>query len=336
LRIVSYLIWLAGFSLLIGLVGYRGFPEIAGVLAVAGWSLAWVVVFHVVPLVADTLCWWYLFKREERPRLGMLLWMRWIGEAVNDLLPVAQVGGPLVRARLMMQRGLSGALAGSTVVVDLTLGVLSQVVFTLMGIALLILHSYEPEVVVAGLIGAGISALMVFGFYVVQRKGLFGGMSRAVARIGGDRDWVTLVGGAETLDRAIQDLYQRRAAILVGGLWRLLGWIFGVGEVWLALYFLGSPVSLASAFFLESLIRAVRSAGFFVPGALGIQEGGSMLLGALVGVSPNVALALALAKRVRELGCGLPGLLAWQALEGKRFLGRQAGAGDPPPDQKAD
>jgi hypothetical protein len=55
----------------------------------------------------------------------------------------------------------------------------------------------------------------------------------------------------------------------------------------------------------------VRSGAFAVPGALGVQEGGFVLLGPLVGVSPETALALALVKRVRELAIGGGGLLVW-------------------------
>ena len=71
---------------------------------------------------------------------------------------------------------------------------------------------------------------------------------------------------------------------------------------------------------LESLIQAVRSAAFFMPGALGVQEGGLILLGAVVGLGPEVALALSLIKRIRELAVGLPALLAWQMIEGHRLV----------------
>jgi hypothetical protein len=60
---------------------------------------------------------------------------------------------------------------------------------------------------------------------------------------------------------------------------------------------------------LESLGQAIRGAGFAIPGALGVQEGGYLLLAPLAGLPPNAALALSLAKRARELLLGLPGLL---------------------------
>jgi hypothetical protein len=63
---------------------------------------------------------------------------------------------------------------------------------------------------------------------------------------------------------------------------------------------------------LESLGQAVRAGAFAVPGALGVQEGGYVMLGRVVGLEPETALALSLTKRVRELVLGIPGLIAWQ------------------------
>ena len=56
------------------------------------------------------------------------------------------------------------------------------------------------------------------------------------------------------------------------------------------------------------------SAAVMVPGALGLQEGGYVLVGAALGIPGEAALALALVKRARELALGLPSLVAWQWL----------------------
>jgi hypothetical protein len=42
-----------------------------------------------------------------------------------------------------------------------------------------------------------------------------------------------------------------------------------------------------------------------------VQEGGYLLLAPLVGLPPDAALALSLAKRAREILLGAPGLLYW-------------------------
>ncbi|RMF84180.1 MAG: TIGR00374 family protein, partial [Nitrospirae bacterium] len=110
-------------------------------------------------------------------------------------------------------------------------------------------------------------------------------------------------------------LYGRTGAPAASALAHLAAWVAGAGEVWLALRFLGHPVGAVEALLLESLGQAVRSSAFAVPGALGVQEGGLLLLGRLLGIPPTTALALSLVKRVRELALGLPGLLAWPLAE---------------------
>ena len=60
---------------------------------------------------------------------------------------------------------------------------------------------------------------------------------------------------------------------------------------------------------LESAGQAIRGAAFAIPGSLGAQEGGYLLLAPLVGLTGDAALALSLAKRTRELALGIPGIV---------------------------
>jgi hypothetical protein len=71
---------------------------------------------------------------------------------------------------------------------------------------------------------------------------------------------------------------------------------------------------------LESVGQAIRGAAFAIPASLGAQEGGYLLLAPIVGLAPDVALALSLAKRARELALGLPGLvyLHWSERDWQR------------------
>ncbi len=117
-------------------------------------------------------------------------------------------------------------------------------------------------------------------------------------------------------------IYRRGGALIRASLLRLLGWAAGAGEVWLVLYCLDRPFSFVDAFILESLTSGVRAAAFMAPGALGAQEGAFVVFGHLMGLPPDVALAISLAKRVRELALGIPGLMLWQWVEGRRLLGR--------------
>ncbi len=149
----------------------------------------------------------------------------------------------------------------------------------------------------------------------------------AVRRFSRKRDWSQWVAQAQAIDLAVQGTYRRNGPVTASFLLSLVGWIVGTGEVYLIAGFLGTPVSWRDAFVLESLGQAIRGAGFAIPGALGVQEGGYLLLAPLAGLAPGAALALSLAKRARELLLGLPGLLYL------RFANREdaAAAGAAPP-----
>lgn len=56
-------------------------------------------------------------------------------------------------------------------------------------------------------------------------------------------------------------------------------------------------------------MQALQSAAFIVPGALGVQEGGFVAIGAVVGLSAEVALVASLVRRVRQVAVSLPVLL---------------------------
>ena len=49
-----------------------------------------------------------------------------------------------------------------------------------------------------------------------------------------------------------------------------------------------------------------------------------MVLGALVGLAPDQALAVSLAVRIREFLIDVPGLLMWQHAEGRALFRRKA------------
>jgi len=74
--------------------------------------------------------------------------------------------------------------------------------------------------------------------------------------------------------------------------------------------------------------QAIRDTAFAIPGALGVQEGGYLLLAPLAGLHPDTALALSLAKRAREILLGVPGLLHLQASETFWRRRPSASAGD--------
>jgi putative membrane protein len=308
-------LWLlaAGVLLFIGVLVSQGLPGILATLAVAGWGLLLVAAFHLIPLVLDAEAIRVLLNRSVVPHvLRKAILTRWAGESAMCLTPGGQIGGPVLMARHLAQRGMSLPEAAAAITVSTTLQTLAQIVFALIGVALLGAHATRllaPAVRTSLWVAGAALVLTVVPFYFVQRRGLFGRVMRMATRFSGNRDWSELVSQAEAIDEAVNRVYRRRGRAVRAFVLYLIGWLVGTGEVYLILVLFNSPVSWRDALLLESLGQAIRGAGFAIPGSLGVQEGGYLLLAPLVGLTPNAALALSLAKRTREILLGLPGLL---------------------------
>src|SRR5213082_3414036 len=245
--------------------------------------------------------------------------MRWIGESVSTLVPSAAVGGDLVRARLAAISGSSVATAAGTVLVDLTLGVFTQAAFTLLGVVLLVNATGQKNFVRPTLIGTIVCVAAVCGFYFVQRLGMFRFLARMIARLANSPEWHSLVQSGETLDKTVRTLYARRNALVMCCVWTSISLIGGYGEIWIALYALDLHATFVNALILQSMVLTIRSAAFAVPGGLGVQEGGYLFVGNLLGIPGDAAFALSLIARVRELALGIPGLISWQLIEARRL-----------------
>jgi putative membrane protein len=311
---------LAGLGLATFLIIRHGWSEVLSALAVAGPGLVWASLFHFAPMLANARAWQALVPGRGRPRLGFFLWIVWVRESVNGLLPVARIGGEVASARLMIQRGLGTATTVATLVVDTTLGIATQFLVTIAALGLLAARIDDEAIVARVALGVALAIPVVGALLLVQRVGFFELLRRARHFLIGDREWSLIAGGPMRVDRAVRLLYRRRSRVLVCCVFQTAGWMAGTGEIYLFLLFLGHPVDLVDAFILEALAQAVSSAAFVVPGALGVQEGGFLLFGQMLGLSPETALALALARRVRDLVIFLPPLLLWQAIEGRRLL----------------
>jgi putative membrane protein len=329
IRIVFYLLVAGGAALFTFLLIRQGAPQVVAAFASAGWWIAAVVIYHLaVPVLLDALAWWALFPKSERLPVWQLFWMRWIGESVSTLVPSAAVGGDVVRARLTALHGASIATSAASVLVDITLGVFVQIVFTLLGLGLIVSATGHQSFVRPTLIGSIIGVLAIVGFYVVQRLGMFRFIGKMISKVANADDWHSLVHSGQTLDEAIGSLYARRSGVFGCCAWTASSLVLGSGEIWIALHALHLQATFVNALILQSMVLTIRSAMFPVPGALGVQEGGYVVIGNLLGIPGDAAFALSLIARVRELVLGIPGLIAWQLIEARRVWRARLAAND--------
>jgi putative membrane protein len=316
-----------GIALFLGIADI-GFARIWSEVISVRLGLLAIVAVHVGQLLFCAWAWSALLSDvalTHRPKFTELLELRWIRESIDGLLPVAQVGGEVAAARLLTREGLRLPVAGASIIADVTIETLTQAVFTLLGLALIFTLVQAGDVGHWAALGFAIAVAFAALAVFAQRWGgvrLFEKLLLAIA----DRTGWNRLEGVAGLDAALGEVYRLRERLLLAALFHLVAWSLGAGEVMVAAWALGHAVDLGQAYVVESLAQAVRSAAFFVPGALGVQEGGFVVVAGLFGVPVDAAISISLTKRVRELSLGLPGLAVWQAREVRRRWARRSTA----------
>jgi putative membrane protein len=313
---------IVGVAATAALVAYFGADAVWHSLRAIGWAgFAGICAIHLVLIAIMGLAW-----RALLPGVHPLktIWARLIRDSGAEALPLSQVGGYVLGARALTLFGVPAAQSTATTIVDVTLEFFAQLVYTALGLALFVRLEPETRAAAPMLIGLAVAGLVAALFIIVQRHGfvLFERIAGAVGRGWAERTAV----GAANLHALLESVYGRPLGLWLSSALHLFCWIASAIEVWIALRLAGQPLSFAAVLAIESLLYAVRTIAFLVPQAVGVQEGAYILIGAGFGLSAEMALALSLLKRGRDLAIGVPAIAAWQAIESRRFLRRRNGA----------
>jgi len=183
----SLLLLSGGALLFIALILSHGIAAVSATLALAGWGIILVALFHALPLAIDAAAISVLFPR--RPLRGSwldVILARWLGESANSLMPFGQVAGPVVMARHLWRRGLPMQDAVAAITVSTTLQAFAQLAFALMGVALLGFHAQlhlSSALTLPLVVASAVVALTATAFYVLQQRGLFARSLRVITQI---------------------------------------------------------------------------------------------------------------------------------------------------------
>jgi putative membrane protein len=309
--------FIAGAAILIWLVASAGVPVLMDALAALGISgLLLIAGVHLPVMALLGAAWWIIGRGRDRPGVVNFVWARAVRDASAEALPFSQVGGYVIGARALALSGASAQQAATSTLLDLILELIAKVPYILLGLVLL--AWLKPQL--AGVSAAIGLVLCIIGILIAIQQKSAGWMARATA--GFFRRWPSLARLHGEAVTAFREMTARRSAVRSSTLVHFLCWILGAGETWLILGLMHRPTGLAPAAVIDSLVGALRAFSFFVPGALGVQEGGYVLLCGLFGLSPATALALSLARRARDLLLAALILPYWQWLEGRALTGR--------------
>jgi putative membrane protein len=315
-----------GLTIATGVIAYFNAGKVLAAVAPIGWGGFLVVIAAQVALFLPLgLAWWVVDPNERFAKSPVFCWGRIAREAASDVLPFSQVGGLVISARCAVLGGVSAASAFGSNIVDVTMEMVAQIIYTLIGIALLVVHlgfgGANSKLLMPIVGSVGIGLLIVVSFIATQRKGL-SKLGAFIQRLAPSSAEHTLA-----MTQVIEDSYNQPARLVIGLALHMFAWFGGAWGTWLILDFMGHPLPFMSVVAIESLLFAARNAAFIVPSGLGVQEGVYALVGPLFGLPSEAALALSLLKRARDVAIGVPVLLSWQLAEGRRTLAARRATG---------
>ncbi|MEJ7577126.1 MAG: lysylphosphatidylglycerol synthase domain-containing protein [Pyrinomonadaceae bacterium] len=304
-----------GLALFVGLIYSAGVGNILHSIRLVGSGFLILIFVSGVRHLLRALAWRKCIEEEQRQRIGLLelFNVRLAGEAIRYVSFTGPLLGEpskaaLIRKRLPMAHGLS-----SVIVENLTY-TLGAILITLSGMALLLVKFTLSSGIKAT--GVVITVFMVAAAVVIQRA--IARRSFALVRL---MAWLEKTTGKEwfraksesvrVVEENIYDFYNHRGATFFLVLALELGaHLTNIFEVFLILRFINVKASFAVAFIIEAAMKLVNFAFFFVPGQVGVFEGGNALLLKALGLGVTAGVTLALVEKIRTLVWTAYGLLA--------------------------
>lgn len=259
-----------------------------------------------------------------------LMGARLVRDSAGACLPFSQLGGMVIGVRATLAGVDPRTVKGEKLnwpegvaanLVDITTEVLGQIAFVLIALLCLIGHHGASRFVWPLIGGMLLLSIGIAGFIWTQQRG--GVMVRKAAAFLGKHiaaEWRdSLIGNTETFQLRLESLWSRPDRISFGAFCHLLCWMGSAAMTWLAFHLLGAQVGFFSSVAIEGVVCGIMSAGFLVPGALGVQEAAYAALGMIFGIDAEISLSLSLLRRGRDILIGIPVLLVWQIVEMRRL-----------------
>ena len=310
---------LAGLVAAVYLVWSIGFDAVFAAVARAGFGgLALLCVYALVVFVSLAFAWYFLVPPAERRPLGNFYLARLVRDSIAEISPFSPVGGMVAAARLMILKGMRGSFAAASVAGDATTEAMAQVVFLALGLGLgftQFRHLQGSGPVAEGMLAVLLLAVPGIALLIfLQRKGASFAERLAVRFFPQMKEGVSL-------HAAMAELYDSKTRLAISSAVHMLGWIGGGVGTYISFRLVGGHIGLLNAVALEALLSTLRSIAAPVPAAIGVQEWGYAMLAPLFGLPAEMGVAVSLLKRAREIVLGVPALVYWQSVEGRRAFG---------------
>ncbi|MFT3746633.1 MAG: lysylphosphatidylglycerol synthase domain-containing protein [Pyrinomonadaceae bacterium] len=331
------LIWIQGITFLLGLgllailIYEIGYEKIIASLAAVGWGFAVVLVLNVTRHFCRAASLYLSIEPEHRTTKYMnVVAARFGGEAVNFFSFAGPFLGDATKA-VLLKKDMPLTHGASAVIIDNILYYLTVILVILVGVAILVTSFGSGGggvdkalllIVVFSLIGfIGLSLAIRFRItpfsYLIK---VLEKRSIAPAFLVRKQHHILDV------ERNVFHFYHDRRA----DFFKVFGISLGVhalsvAEVFFAIRFLGFDSSISTALITESLTKVINVAFSFVPGTIGVYEGGNEFILQTLGYAAAVGVSLALVRRGAILFSTTVGLivLLWRgAVRGSKIIAK--------------
>ena len=263
------------------------------------------------------------FRQAFAARLG--------GEAISFLTFTGPLLGEATKVALLRKR-VPLTYGVPALVVDNLLYNLSVVFFILSGaVVMLIRYPLPPQVNVVLLAIAAIAAsgILIAAIAAKRRVMLLTWIIDRLAQLRlSPKVILKRRHHIYHLEQKVYDFYKHHpGAFFLMIACNLLAHVSSVAEVFLALRMLGFETQVSQAYIIESLTKVINAVFAFVPGTIGVYEGGTeVILQKGLGFTPAAGLALALVRKAAIVTWTSAGLLVltWRTLPNawRRILDR--------------
>jgi uncharacterized protein (TIRG00374 family) len=324
--------WLLGAALLVWLLASSGVQATLEGLARIGPGLLAIIALEFATDASNTLGWWFTLPVAERAgNYGRLFWVRSAGNALNESTPLASLGGEPAKVLLLRDRVSTTAAAASLLTGKVSFG-FARFIFIVAGTASvwpMLNLSLDTLLALCG--GFVLMLVAMTTFAAIQVRGIGAGTVKILRRVGVPLRWTERVEASSlAINAHLSDFYRVRTADLFRSIGaHLCGFACGVLQIVLLLEWLGLGYDLRAAIGIESFSMLVALVAFAIPGSLGVQEGGKVLIFAALGLPRSAGMTVGLTFRlasVIEIGVGV---LAFVVLTQRVGGARQARALSP-------
>jgi putative membrane protein len=329
-RYLKALYLLIGVGLLAFVVTRADLDEVwSRVVLVGVWGITAIVAIYFVAFLIDSFTWQMALVRLplNATWLYRTFKVRMVGEVFNNVMPMAGMGGEPVKAELLKRHyGINYREGTASIILGRTINMISQGAFLAIGFVIVWLSPLPASF--KSVAGVGLVAFVAATavFFGAQRLRLTSLTGTWLSRWRVARRLEDVLHHIRDLDERLVRFYTRHGGRLSGAVvLAFLNWVAGVFEVYVTMIFLGHPVTFADAWVIESVAQLVRAGAFFIPAAIGAQEGAFLVVCTVITGSPALGVAVSLVRRFREIIW-----LLWGALLGALYSMKPVAVNAPP------